>query len=79
MAQVATSIGHAGDAAMEYAAQAAQSARQAYDQISERTREGYARTEAVVQRYPTQSVAVAFGAGVFAGVMIGLWLQANSY
>jgi ElaB/YqjD/DUF883 family membrane-anchored ribosome-binding protein len=39
------------------------------------TREGFDRTENAVRHHPGQSVAVAFGLGLAAGVIVGLALR----
>lgn len=52
----------------EYSQQAAE----VYNQMASNVRAGYADAEAVVRRNPAESVAVAFGAGLVAGLVIGL-------
>ena len=52
----------------EYSQQAAEM----YNQMTGNIRAGYADVETMVRRNPAESVAVAFGAGLVAGVIIGL-------
>ena len=61
----------AGQAAREYAEQLQQS----YDEMAQRVRAGYSEAEDVIRRNPGESVAVAFGAGLVAGVVVGLILR----
>lgn len=49
-----------------------EAARQAAAQAQEAMRESYMRGEQMVQQHPTTSVAVAFGAGMVLGVVVGL-------
>jgi uncharacterized protein YjbJ (UPF0337 family) len=65
-------VGRAGEAAKDAASHAAESVRHAASQTSESIRSGYAQGEALVQQHPTSAVAVAFGAGMALGVVVGL-------
>jgi uncharacterized protein YjbJ (UPF0337 family) len=56
------------DRVQEGAAMAAETARQGYDTL----RHGYAEAERTIQQRPAQSMAVAFGLGVAAGVGLAL-------
>jgi uncharacterized protein YjbJ (UPF0337 family) len=47
-------------------------ATQMYSQMAGNIRAGYSDVETMVRRNPAESVAVAFGAGLVAGVIIGL-------
>jgi uncharacterized protein YjbJ (UPF0337 family) len=71
-----------------YAEQAAASVRQGAQQVAEKVqaatehisdtaRNTYSDAEAFVQLRPTESVAVAFGAGLIAGVVLGLVLRSR--
>ncbi len=72
---------HYGQQATEqaryYSAQAAEALRMRSEQMSERMRQGYSGAEAMVQQRPAESLAVAFGAGVIAGVVLGLLLRSS--
>jgi uncharacterized protein YjbJ (UPF0337 family) len=69
--------GQAATAAKDYAGQAAQAARQGYDMVSANVSEGYGQAQDMVRRNPMESVAVAFGAGLIAGVVTGLVLKSR--
>ena len=64
-------------AAREYAGAAASGAQEAYDAASEQLRRQYAATESMVQNRPLESVAVAFGTGLIAGVIAGLVIRSR--
>jgi len=49
----------------------------ATQQISDSARQTYSEAEALVQQRPAESVAVAFGAGLIAGVVVGLVLRSR--
>jgi uncharacterized protein YjbJ (UPF0337 family) len=66
----ASFLGRAGETAKG----AAESVRYAAAQAGDAVRGGMVRGEQMVQQYPTSSVAVAFGAGMVLGVMVGLLL-----
>jgi uncharacterized protein YjbJ (UPF0337 family) len=68
-------VRRAANTARDYAAAAQEQAGQAYEQVTGAVREGYQRTEDFVQRNPGQSVVVAFGAGVLAGLLVGVCLR----
>jgi uncharacterized protein YjbJ (UPF0337 family) len=57
--------------------QASEAARRGYDQASQKFSEGYQTAEETVRRNPMESVAVSFGAGIVAGVLVGLMLKRN--
>jgi uncharacterized protein YjbJ (UPF0337 family) len=61
----------ARDRMQETAGQVADEARQGYEGL----RQGYAEAERVVQSRPGQSVAVAFGVGLIAGIGVTLLLR----
>lgn len=65
-------INQAFETAKDYAAQAAATARESADQVRQRIASGHADAKQVVQSRPMESVAVAFGAGIIAGVVVGL-------
>jgi len=62
----------ASEMAREYVDQAGEKLRGAADQIRERT-QGYAEdAQAMVRNRPAESVAVAFGAGIIVGLIVGI-------
>jgi len=62
----------ATETARQYAEQAGEKLRGAADQVRQRT-QGYAEdAQAMVRSRPAESVAVAFGAGLIVGLMVGI-------
>lgn len=59
----------------EAARQASEKVRQQYDQVADQVTSGYREAESVVRQRPAESVAVAFGAGLIAGVVTTLVLK----
>lgn len=79
-------VQQAVDTATRYAGQAkeafreqydhmADNMRAGYDQMAENVRAGYDRAGEMVRRSPVESVAVAFGAGIITGVVVGLLMK----
>lgn len=78
-----TSEGGAGvsrvaEAVRGYASTAAESMDDVRHRASDMMRGGYAQTERMIQQRPLESLAVGFGAGLIAGVVIGLVMR-NSH
>ena len=48
-----------------------------YGQVADQIRHGYEEAERTVQRHPTESVLMAFGGGLIAGVIVGLILRSR--
>jgi uncharacterized protein YjbJ (UPF0337 family) len=67
-----TIVQRAADAVGQYAGQAAESVRKQYGQAVEGVRGGYGYAEQAVRRRPAESAAIAFGAGVVTGLVIGM-------
>ncbi|MFO1092736.1 MAG: CsbD family protein [Planctomycetaceae bacterium] len=63
------------DVAMDYADDATTAARQGYDELAAQLSSGVDQAQAIVRRNPMESVAVAFGAGLIAGVITGVILK----
>ena len=61
--------------AREYAGQASDTLREQYGQATDKARAGYEQAQHMVQRKPIESIAMAFGAGIFAGVIVGLTMR----
>lgn len=77
---VADTAGYANQAAAtarQYAEHANEAFHENYDQVSDSLREGYAHAEGMVRKNPVESVAVAFGAGLIAGAVVGLVLKSK--
>ena len=71
------SVQKVAGAAREYADQASAAVQQQYDAVSANLQQGYAQAEQAVRRNPVESVAVAFGAGIITGVIVGLTLKSR--
>ncbi len=67
----------ASEVAREYAHQAGEAVQARYEQFGPQVRAGYEQAEGIVRSRPVESVAVAFGAGVIAGVVMGLVLKSR--
>lgn len=65
------------EAAKQLASNASEQAQQTYEQVSGKVQDGYHQAEAMVQQKPLESVAVAFGTGLIAGVVVGLVLRSR--
>ncbi|QDU37177.1 hypothetical protein Mal4_14860 [Maioricimonas rarisocia] len=63
--------------ARAYAEQASEKYQETVDQVTDQVGASYAEAEAMVQRKPVESVAVAFGAGIITGVVVGLALRSR--
>jgi uncharacterized protein YjbJ (UPF0337 family) len=63
--------------AKDYAGQAGEMAAERYRQAKEGVQAGMEEAEEMVRRSPMESVAVAFGAGLIAGVITGLVLKSS--
>jgi ElaB/YqjD/DUF883 family membrane-anchored ribosome-binding protein len=63
------------ETAGRYAEQASEAFREQYDHAAESVRAGYERAGEMVRRSPVESVAVAFGAGIITGVVVGLMMR----
>jgi uncharacterized protein YjbJ (UPF0337 family) len=59
----------------EYADEAGQAMRRGYQQAAQSVAAGYDDAEQMVRRNPMEAVAVAFGAGLISGVLVGLLLK----
>jgi uncharacterized protein YjbJ (UPF0337 family) len=58
-------------------AHAAGAAGQYVHQVSDQVRERYGNAEGLVRRHPTETVVVAFGIGLVAGLITGLAIRAR--
>jgi uncharacterized protein YjbJ (UPF0337 family) len=59
------------ETASDYAANAQQSMRQGYDRLLDSSHEGYESARRAVRQSPAESLAVAFGVGIVAGLFVG--------
>lgn len=60
-----------------YASQAMDSAREGAETVAEKVREGYETAEKTLQTRPVQSAALAFGAGLVAGVLLSVIMRSD--
>ena len=67
----------ATETARGYASSAGETAEEARARAAEMLRGGYMQTERMIQQRPIESLAVGFGAGLIAGVVIGLVLRSR--
>ena len=70
--QYATQASHA---ASEYAHGVGESLQHSAEYVNESVRQGYEQTGQLVRRRPVESLAVTFGAGLIAGVVVGLLVR----
>lgn len=64
--------------ASEYAHQAGDAVRENYDYLASGAKQGYDYTLRSMSRRPVESVAIALGAGLLAGLVVGLSMTASS-
>jgi len=72
-----SAVAHATEAVSQYAQQAGDRLRDSYGDLSDQAREQYDRAQDMVRQNPGQSVAVAFGMGIVAGLIVGLALRSR--
>lgn len=65
------------ESAQEYVNRTTQAATEFADDVGQRFAAGHAEAQQLVQRRPMESVAVAFGAGIVAGVIVGLVVRSR--
>ena len=75
VAEGATAVNEALESAREFAGKASEKVREQYEGVSESMKAGYDEAGEMVRRKPVESVAVAFGAGIVTGVLVGLLLN----
>lgn len=68
----ASVVTRVADNLRDVADHASDRAKEGYQQVSQKVRDGYVSAEKTVQQRPLESVAVAFGTGLIAGVIVGL-------
>ena len=69
--------GQAAETAQSYAQSAAHSLQHSSEAVGGAVREGYQQTQSLVRHRPVESLAVTFGAGLIAGVVVGLVLRSR--
>jgi uncharacterized protein YjbJ (UPF0337 family) len=73
----ASTVSRVAGSVRDYAAGAVDSMEDARGRAADAVRGGYAQTERMIQQRPMESLAVGFGAGLIAGVVIGLVLRSR--
>ena len=73
----ASTVSRATAAVGEYAQQVGERFQETSKQAAESVRHGYEEAERMVKQRPAESVAVCFGAGVLAGLMLGLMMRSR--
>lgn len=68
-------LARAAEAANQYAHSMGDTARESADRVRDNVAAGQIQARRMVRRHPVESVAVAFGVGVVAGVVIGLTVR----
>lgn len=72
LAEMSLDPNSVADAGREYAQQAAEAAQQFAGDIQERLGEQLDQVRETVRQRPAESVAIAFGTGIVAGIILGL-------
>jgi len=70
-------VSKAAEQATQFAQSVAPKLKEQYGQLSDGTREKIGQVEDMVRQNPSQSIAVAFGVGIAAGVLVGLSLRSR--
>lgn len=68
-------LDQAGQTARQYATQAGEAVRDTYQRAEEQLGAGYEDAQEMVRARPVESIGVAFGAGLIAGVVVSLMLR----
>jgi uncharacterized protein YjbJ (UPF0337 family) len=72
-----SAVAQAVETARDYAQQAAGKVQEGSRYAAESMQHGYEEAERIVKQRPVESVAVCFGTGVLAGIMLGLMLRSR--
>jgi len=73
----ASTVAQATEAVSNFAQQAGDRLRDSYGDIADQARDRYDYAQDLVRHNPGQSVAMAFGVGVVAGLIVGLALRSR--
>ena len=63
------------EAVQKYASQAAETVQESTKQVREAVETGYHQTEQLIRERPVESLAVVFGTGLIAGVVMGVLMR----
>tara|TARA_R110002095_G_scaffold196511_1_gene175410 strand:- start:383 stop:808 length:426 start_codon:yes stop_codon:yes gene_type:complete len=72
-----STVNRISESAAEYADAASQAVRENYDRLAADAQRGYESTVKTMRRRPLESVAIALGAGVLAGLAVGISLSSR--
>jgi len=61
--------------ARQYTQQAGDAISQGYDDVAQQMQQGYEQAEEVIRSRPTESLSVAFGAGIVTGILVTLLMR----
>lgn len=70
-AQASSNLHRWAESAGEMASSAQHSVREGYDRLRDSSHEGYQSAQRMVRQSPAESLAVAFGVGIVAGLFVG--------
>jgi uncharacterized protein YjbJ (UPF0337 family) len=70
--QGAGAFNQAADTARQYVDEYGERMRHATEEFRGRAMEGYGQAQEMIRQHPAESLAVAFGTGLFLGVVVGL-------
>lgn len=70
-------MNRAASAAQNYASQASEAVSQGYEQVSNQVQQGYEQAEEMIRNRPTESLSVAFGAGIVTGILVTLLMRSS--
>lgn len=75
MSRGSTMVSDAAEGAKQYADQAMQAAQGAYQEMGHQMQAGLKQAERTIRRHPMESLAVCFGAGLVAGVVVTILMR----
>jgi uncharacterized protein YjbJ (UPF0337 family) len=70
-ADASGALGHASEVASNLASKANEGLREGYNYVAEKSQDGYDSARATVREKPVETLAIAFGIGVVAGLIAG--------
>jgi uncharacterized protein YjbJ (UPF0337 family) len=76
-AQGSSAIAQAAEQVGQYARYAGDQMREGYNRVSDQFGRGYDVSQELIRENPARSVAMAFGAGVLLGVVVGIALRSR--
>lgn len=68
--QASTQFNQLRESTSHYSEEAVEAMREGYDRASAQIRESYSEAQRYVRRKPTESLAIAFGAGILTGLAL---------